>query len=164
MKPSPLLSSGAPIRVAAGWVGSACWAELRVHAVITGWLALEPEPAVQIALWSVRADRAEQAQIWHDRLPELAEMPRSGFVGPWSPAVVERLDRLASLDQSGETELRVVGLDAALADLEGDYSQHQSVAVGPADGPVAAALIDALVRVDRSRALLASLQVPLSRT
>lgn len=157
MKPPPLLSAGAPIRDAAGWVGAACWTELRLHEVITGWLAGEPEPSAQIAFWTVRADRAAQARIWNDRLPQLAEMPRPDFMVPRRAAAVARLEGLGSLTQAGETAARVVGFDAVLADLGRGYARHRSVAIGPADGPVASALIDALARVEHSRALLAAL-------
>ncbi|MEO6629310.1 MAG: hypothetical protein ABIP03_12170 [Aquihabitans sp.] len=157
MKPPPLLTAGAPIRDAAGWVGAACWTELRLHEVITGWLAGEPEPSVQIAFWTVRADRAAQARIWNDRLPQLAEMPRSEFMIPRSPLAVGRLDGLGSLTQADETAARVVGFDTALVDLGRGYALHRLVAVGLADGPVASALFDAVARVEHSRALLASL-------
>ena len=49
---------GLPILEAASWVGHACWTELRLHAVLTHWLAIETDPEATSVFWSERADRA----------------------------------------------------------------------------------------------------------
>ncbi|MEO6987992.1 MAG: hypothetical protein ABI239_05020, partial [Aquihabitans sp.] len=84
-----LVPAGEPILVAAAWVGTACWTELRLHQMMSdllGTATVAPVPSVSIPsaskLWTVRAHRAEVAEAWHRRLPELREFPRPDFVIP----------------------------------------------------------------------------------
>ena len=145
-----VVPAGLPLLDAARWVGGSCWLELRVHQLFTEVLADDGSDAsrgdgdragapladeVRVALWTVRANRAEVAEAWHRRLPELREFPRETFV-------VEPVD-----DGSDPGEGPAV--DAAngigqvvrwLSLLDQRYSAHAEVAVGPADGPVAATL------------------------
>lgn len=153
-----LMPASAPIREAAAWVGSACWTELAVFEAITGWLAVESQPTALVVLWAVRADRAIQAEVWHDRLPELREMPRAHFVKPSGRKAVNRMAALDALSDPGATAARVVALDGVLGDLFAGYTDHQGVAVGPADGPTASALTEALGRLHSDRMLLGQLR------
>ena len=135
---------GLPILEAAAWVGQACWAELRLHALLTHWLSVEIDPEQSSVLWSERADAAERAEAWHRRLPELREYPQAGFIEPSSAAVVRLFDGLTTIDQPDETAVRAGALAAVLRGLRVGYHRHQSVAVGPADGPTATTLTQAL--------------------
>lgn len=56
-------------------MGQACWAELRFHQVLTTWLAVETDLELSQAFWAIRSHRAEVAEWWHRRLPELREHP-----------------------------------------------------------------------------------------
>ncbi|MCB0971562.1 MAG: hypothetical protein KDA97_08610 [Acidimicrobiales bacterium] len=140
-----VVPSGRPLIEAAAWVGAACWAELRLVEVLGGWLATEADPERAAHLWRVRADAASRAERWHRHLPELREMPRAAQVAPGAPAVAELFDRLDALggDPARVAE-RSGALVAVLRGLRLGYHDHRSVAVGPADGPVAGALSDAL--------------------
>jgi hypothetical protein len=139
-----IVPPGLPILEAASWVGHACWAELRLHEVLTGWLAVEADPHATQLLWVERADAADRAEAWHRRLPELREHPRAGFVVPSSSEVVDLFDRLAAVDAPARTEERRGALSAILRGLRLGYHAHQDRAVGPADGPTATTLRDAL--------------------
>jgi len=135
---------GLPILDAAGWIGHACWVELRLHAALTHWLSIEPDPEAVAVYWIERADAAERAEAWHRRLPELREHPRSDFVVASSDRVAHVLNQLTLLDQPDRTEQRRGALSAVLRGLRLGYHAHQDRAVGPADGPTATTLNAAL--------------------
>ena len=143
-EPAVLIPPGPPILEAAAWLGHACWAELRLHAVLTGWLAVEADGAQVEVLWSERADAAERAEAWHRRLPELREHPRAGFVVPSSEGVARLFNGLTSLDAPDATQARRGALAAVLRGLRLGYHEQQALAVGPADGPTATTLTAAL--------------------
>ncbi|WP_421118341.1 hypothetical protein ACE2AJ_13140 [Aquihabitans daechungensis] len=141
---SVITPPGLPILDAAAWVGRACWAELRLHAVLTHWLSVEVDPGATTLLWTERADAADRAEAWHHRLPELREYPRSAFIAASSDGVARLFDRLADLDEPAATEERRGALSAVLRGLRLGYHAHLDRAVGPADGPTATALNAAL--------------------
>lgn len=141
--PVVLVPAGAPMLDAAGWVGHACWSELRLHQVLTDWLTAEPDPELSTTLWRVRSHRAAIAEAWHRRLPELRELPRAGFVEPGATDE-EGVAVLDELSPSATTTERAAALAGALATLVARYDAHVAVAVGPADGPTVATLGDAI--------------------
>lgn len=143
-EPAVLVPPGLPLHDAAAWVGRACWAELRLHEVLTGWLAVEADPEAVAVLWSERADAAERAAAWHARLPELRELPRPSLVQPSSDAVARLFNGLASIDSPERTAARRGALAAVLRGLRLGYHRQAQVAVGPADGPTATTLTAAL--------------------
>ena len=179
-----LVPAGEPILVAAAWVGTACWAELRLHQRISDLLGTgtvaplpltiessggkvaegmaeiigtsdgQPHPASgssvdrevggrpsASSLWTVRAHRAEVAESWHRRLPELREFPRPDFVVPGPDG--ERL---------------VAGGDVAivLQALLDHYRQRLTQPMGPADGPVADTLAAVVARTEADLASVLS--------
>lgn len=139
-EPTIVIPAGPSIEEAAAWLGHACWCELRVHEVLTGWLAVEADPVAAALLWSQRADAAERAEGWHRRLPELREWPRARFVVPSSDAVARLFHGLESLDGPDATAARRGALAAVLRGLRLGYHRRVEVAVGPADGPTATTL------------------------
>lgn len=143
VEPVVLVPAGPAILDAATWVGHVCWAELRFHAVLTGWLADERDAELALALWALRSDRAALAAAWHQRLPELRELPRSGFVEP-SVAGEEGFAALVALEGADRSLDRASALRGTLTAMQAHYEAHRSVAVGPADGPTAATLADAV--------------------
>ncbi|CAN5827805.1 hypothetical protein BH23ACT2_BH23ACT2_22220 [soil metagenome] len=149
-----VIPAGRPIEEAAVWVGHACWAELRLHQALTGWLAIEADDEQRVSWWRLRSHRAELAEAWHRRLPELRELPRPGLVLAGSPEVEARYDRLAQLLDATGTRDRIAALGAALGDLAQRYRDHRAVAVGPADAPVAATLASAIERTEHDAAAL----------
>jgi hypothetical protein len=143
-EPVVLTPPGLPILDAASWVGHACWAELRLHAVLTHWLAVEVDTEATSVFWAERADAAERAEAWHHRLPELREHPRSSFVEASSEGVARLFNGLTALDQPDATDVRRGALSAVLRGLRLGYHAHQDRAVGAADGPTATTLVAAL--------------------
>lgn len=136
--PVVLVPAGAPILEAARWVGASCHLELVLHEQLTAALAAGAGPAGSELLWTVRAHRAELAEAWHRRLPELRELPRDGLVAAPDSGVDPRL---APSDTDGSDLGWVVD---ALDALEERYLDHLERAVGPADAPVADTLVRAL--------------------
>jgi hypothetical protein len=143
-EPAIVIPAGPSLEEAADWLGHACWCELRLHEVLTAWLAVEADPEAAAALWSRRADAAERAEAWHRRLPELREWPRARFVVPSSDTVARVFHGLDALDGREATEARLGALAAVLRALRLGYHRHAEVAVGPADGPTATTLRAAL--------------------
>lgn len=139
------MPAGLLIGDAAAWVGHACWAELRLHEALTGWLTVETDDAAAAQLWSVRSAAAERASAWHRRLPELREMPRADFVSPSSKEVAGWFDDLAAAG-IGTVDRRAAAQVAVQA-LRAGYEAHAEVAVGPADDPVARTLADAIASI-----------------
>lgn len=165
-----LVPAGEPILAAAAWVGTVCWAELRLHQMISdelGTAVVAPlAPAAgsssededeQVGdrsgdlgsfgqssdasrLWTVRAHRAEVAEAWHRRLPELREFPRPDFVAPGS---------------DGERLLVDGSVTATLQALLDHYRQRSTQPMGAADGPVADTLAVAIARTEADLVLLA---------
>lgn len=147
-----VMPAGAPLLEAAAWVGASCWLELALHRRLTALLATGIGPDASPVAWTVRAHRAELAEAWHRRLPELREFPRAPFV----VAPADGDPRLASLAADPAPTADLASVDAALAALADRYRAHQAVAVGPADGPVAETLRRALARTDADRQALAA--------
>lgn len=146
--------AGLPLEQAAARVGASCWIELALHQVLTVWLVDETDPSTSARLWAVRAHRAELAETWHRRLPELREMPREGFVVPparWA----ERLAPDGAFASAAGSTDRLSALREVLGEIRDGYLEHQGLAVGPADGPVTDALRQAVARTDSDLALLA---------
>ncbi len=157
---SVVVPSGAVLADAAQWVGHACWSELQFHQLLTDWLAVETDPELSTAFWAVRAHRGELAEAWHRRLPELREFPRSGFVRS-SLAAEEGFATLDAIRGPADGGTRAEALRSALSAMAEHYRGHLAVAVGPADGPTADTLAQAIARTDHDLGLL---QVSLSRT
>ena len=155
--PAVVVPAGWPILDAAAWVGHSCWAELRFHQVLTDWLAIETSASLATVFWALRAHRAELAEAWHRRLPELREFPRPGFVKPSTAGERGFADLEALMDPAGG-EARSAALTAALLAMADHYRAHAQVALGPADGPVADSLASALARTDFDLARLGSVR------
>ncbi len=151
---SVVVPAGRPTGEAAAWVGRACWTELRLHQVLTAWLAAEADAEQRVAWWTLRSTRGELAEAWYRRLPELRELPRAELVAPPGPEAVTHLDHLVGLVGPGDTDERVRALAAVLAAVARGYRAHAEVAVGPADGPVAASLALARARTEGDLAAL----------
>lgn len=142
--PPVVIPAGLALVDAARWVGHSCWAELRLHEVLTGWLAIDADPESVLLYWRERADAAERAHAWHQRLPELRERPKADFVVASSEAVERVFNGLAGLDHPAATGLRCGALSAVLRGLRVGYHRRQPLAAGPADGPLAATIAAAL--------------------
>jgi hypothetical protein len=142
--PSVVIPAGPPILDAAAWVGHACWAELRLHQMLTTWLAVETDLELSQAFWVIRSHRAQVAAWWNRRLPELREHPRDTFVRPSSPEVADRFDQLDQLVQADASLDRAAAAAGVLMALGRGYEERRAVAVGPADRPVAATLVQAV--------------------
>lgn len=142
--PTVVIPAGLPILEAAAWVGQACWAELRFHQVLTAWLAVETDLELSQAFWAIRSHRGEVAEWWHRRLPELREHPRETFVAPSRPDVAARFDELEALVEPDASMDRAAAAAGVLIALGRGYEERRAVAVGPADRPVAATLVQAV--------------------
>ncbi len=160
--PAVLVPAGTGLLDAAAWVGHACWSELALHKVLTAWLATEADPELCAILWNVRSHRSMVAEAWHRRLPELRELPRAGFVEP-EKRDEEGLVPLDVLSTSGPSHARSTALRIALASMATRYDARVPVAVGPADGPTAATLADALRTTAADVTALAAWTQPRSR-
>jgi len=143
-----LIEAGEPIETAAAWIGHACWAELRFHEVLTTWLAVEPDVELSQTLWLIRAHRAELAEAWHRRLPELREFPRPGFVVPSGDVVSTLFDEAEGLVDETAAAHRAALAAAILEGFSAGYRNHLGIAVGPADGPTAESLARAIEVTD----------------
>jgi hypothetical protein len=156
-----LVPAGLPILDAARWVGASCWLELTVHQLLTAELAApDLDDQGRVVRWRVRAHRAEAAAAWHQRLPELREFPREGFVAPPAGHGIDGVD--GSGDQwwvAGDAGVASAGIDLVdvLDRLDRRYHDHEARAVGPADGPVRATLSRARELLSTDRQALGSL-------
>lgn len=141
-----VIPAGTPILEAARWTGAACWAELRWHRTLTAWLAVELDDAAALTWWKIRSDRSALAEGWHQRLPSLREFPRSEFVEAVGPDRVEHFATWDGLDDPSPegAAARQTAAEVILAAFAAGYHNRTAVAVGPADGPVAAWLAHAL--------------------
>ena len=147
-----LVPAGLPILDAARWVGASCWLELTVHQLLTAELAApDLDDQGRVVRWRVRAHRAEVAAAWRQRLPELRELPREGFVAPPADEATIAGGRWWEPGGAGMAPTGADGIDGigALEGLDRRYQAHEAVAVGAADGPVRATL-------SRARDLLAA--------
>lgn len=180
--PPTVLPAGRLLMDAAAWVGAACWAELGLHRALTDLLGTSAvsgsnnvpaptdalgahDPHQVVALWAVRSHRAELAAAWHQRLPDLREMPRSGFVEPTpeteailAPVTVPSTD--APTTSAPAADGRLDGLAAVLTGLARHYRAYQSLAVGPADGPTSATLRRAVADTDADLQTIEALRSP----
>lgn len=155
LQPTATVTPAGPLLMdAAAWVGAASWAELVLHQALTDLLGTV-EPGQAVVLWTIRARRAELAAAWHQRLPELRELPRSGFVEPTS-----EIAAILAPFAEPVTGDRIGAVAEVLAMLGGHYRSRQAVAVGPADGPTTATLRRAVADTDTDLETLNALRSP----
>lgn len=147
-----IVPAGAPILTAARWVAVSCRAELALHEVLTDLLRGGSEPEAVSTLWTVRAHRAEIAEGWHRRLPELREFPRDSLLA--DAADVAEDDAADAVDGASTGPASLAVVRERLLDLEARYVDHLDRAVGPADGPVADLLVRAIAVTAEDRLAL----------
>jgi len=121
--------------------GQACWIEQRLFEILGGWVAdtargNEPELARMLA------DHAHHhswhAELWRDRLPELAEHPPAEANRPRSEAVADVVDAVADAESSID---RLVGVYRVLLPrLVADYDAALQTTSALTDGPTARVL------------------------
>jgi len=121
--------------------GHACWIEQRLFETLGSWVAdaaRSAEPALSRMLAEHAHHHAWHAELWRDRLPELAEHPPADAVRPRHEAAVELVDTLSSVDGTVE---RLVGVYRVLLPRLADEYDAQLQATSPlTDGPTARVL------------------------
>ena len=130
-----LLAPVAPDLVgAAVRVGHDCWWQSRLFEVVGGWVASEPDVGAKLVFGRHRAHHAWRAEQWHDRLPELRELPREGFVTAPNRAAAVLVETLAA--STGTVE-RLAGLyRVVLPRLVTAHEAHLDALAPVTDGPV----------------------------
>ena len=121
------------LETAAEKIGGYVWLEERLFEVLGGWVADEPKPGVKLLFAADSHHHAWHAALWRERLPELAEMPSEGFVGPGGDGLARFV---ATLSSSATTLERLVGVyRVAVPYLVGTYSRHLECSSPITDGP-----------------------------
>ncbi|MGH9065967.1 MAG: hypothetical protein ACRD0J_00345 [Acidimicrobiales bacterium] len=119
-------------------VGAYRWVERRLFECLGGWVATVPEPSVRAALSAHSYHHAWHAELWRDRLPELAGADPEELTTPGHPG---RAGFMAALERSEGTAERLVGVYRVLLPrLVVAYRAHLDRASPVSDGPVARAL------------------------
>ncbi|MCU1351568.1 MAG: hypothetical protein JWM05_777 [Acidimicrobiales bacterium] len=122
-----------PLLVSARRIGHHAWFERRMFEVVGGWLAVEADLDAKLFFGAHAPHHAWRAQVWHDRLPELAEMDRESFIRPDSEGTTAFFD---ALEAAGSTIERLVGtyrvaVPAAIAACDAHLRRIAAVADGP---------------------------------
>lgn len=140
--------------------GHACWLEQRLFEIVGGWVAgtaQGADPALARLLAAHAHHHAWRAELWRDRLPELAEHPPAAATRPPNDDVTAFVEGLADADGSLD---RLVGVYRVLLPrLASEYEAMLHATSPLTDGPTARVLQLCLADVaDDGRAGAAALQ------
>ena len=117
-------------------VGHFQWIEMRAFEALGGWVATVPEPEVKLLLAVHAPHHAWHAELWHDRLPKLQEMPPERFVGPANDELVAFVAALTEPVAPEQTIEKLVGAyRVLLPHLVAAYEHHRDQCSTVADGP-----------------------------
>jgi hypothetical protein len=79
-------------------VGAWVWAERRTFEVFGAWSATTPDPAAAVLFGEMSRRHGWHAELFFDRLPELASLDPTSLVAPAGPGSAALLDALAQGD------------------------------------------------------------------
>lgn len=127
-----------PLVDAARLIGHYSWIESRSFEVLGGWVATVPEPAAKLLLDEHARHHAWHAELWWDRLPEVAGMGPGPLTVPANPSID---GFVAALAAPAPTIERLVGVYRVLHPrLVTAYAAHLEAASPITDGPTIRAL------------------------
>lgn len=117
-------------------VGHYKWTEMRIFELMGGWVATVPELDVKLRLGTHCYHHAWHSELWHKRLPELAEMnPERLTVAP-NEAYVGFMDALGAPEEPDQTIEKLVGLYRVLLPrLMAAYTYHLNNTSEVTDAP-----------------------------
>jgi hypothetical protein len=124
------------VESAARRLGHYKWFEMRLFEVLGRWTALTPEHDVKARLGRNSAHHAWHAELFHRRLPELADLHPAGLTVPPNEAMAEFVEALSAPTDPGSTLERLVGVyRVAVPWAASAYTFHLHRASGVADAP-----------------------------
>jgi hypothetical protein len=152
------LEPSEPLTMSARRIGQKAWFERRLFEVVGGWIQVEADMDAKLLFGTQACHHGWRAQVWQDRLPELAEMDRESFVRPESTAVVSFTDALAA---STSTIERLVGayrvaVPATITAAKAHLQRTSAVADGPLQRWIGLLLHDAAQDLDAGGRVLAT--------
>jgi len=122
-------------------IGNYRWAETRLFETLGGWVDTVPELDVKTMLGIHCHKHAWHAELWHERLPALHEMPADRLTAPANEAMVRLVEALTEPDSPHQTIEKLTGVYRLLIPrLIAAYTHHQTVTKELTDGPTSRAL------------------------
>jgi len=119
-------------------IGAYAWIEQALFEVLGTWVATVPEPEVTLLLGTHCHHHAWHAQMWRDRLPDLAELDPDRLTAPANPAVARFVTALAEPAPLRSTVEQLVGVYRVLLPrLVAAYSVHADATSPVTDAPTA---------------------------
>ncbi|MCU1455556.1 MAG: hypothetical protein JWN46_3702 [Acidimicrobiales bacterium] len=152
------LEPSEPLVMSARRIGQKVWFERRLFEVFGSWVPLEADMDAKLLFGAHALHLGWRAQVWHERLPELAEMDRESFVRPASDADVAFTDALGGATSTIERLVAAyrVALPTAIAAAQAHLKRTSAVADGPLQRWIGILLYDAGQDVDAGSRVLAS--------
>ena len=124
------------VETAARRLGHYKWFEMRLFEIAGGWVALTPEVDVKARLGANCSHHAWHAELFHQRLPELADLHPAGLTAPANEEVARFVDALAAPVEPSRTLERLVGLyRVAVPWAASAYTFHLNRSSTVADAP-----------------------------
>ncbi len=121
---------------AARRLGHYTWFEMRLFEVVGGWVAATPEVDVKARFGTNCNHHAWHAQLFHQRLPELADLHPEGLTVAPNPELEAFVDALASIEEPAGTLERLVGLyRVAVPWATAAYTFHLNRSSSVSDAP-----------------------------
>jgi hypothetical protein len=118
--------------------GEERWLSTRVFEIAGAWIATTPEHAAKGVFATLSAQHAWHAQLWHDRIPAIADITPDAVT---APANDETATFIAALARPDETVERLVGMARVLLPyLATTHAVQREAIDATLDGPTARVL------------------------
>jgi hypothetical protein len=117
-------------------VGHYKWIEMRIFELLGGWVATIGELEVKARLGTHCYHHAFHAELWHKRLPEIADLDPQRLTSPASPEVEALVWALGQPERADQTVEKLVGLyRVLLPNLIAAYTFHLNNTSEVSDAP-----------------------------
>jgi hypothetical protein len=100
--------SPADLHTRAARVGGWVWCERRAFELLGSWAGTTPEPAVAVLFGEMSRRHGWHAELFADRLPELASVDAEALVAAPGPATLALVDAVASSEAGTSGTARLV--------------------------------------------------------
>jgi hypothetical protein len=135
-------------------IGVWAWCERQLFAALGSWAQTTPDPAVAVFFGEMARRHAWHAELFFDRLPELASVDAEQLVVASGPATEALFDAVAAAGESASHEdhsalVRIVAVHrVALPLLVGEYQAARSTVSAVAE-PALGRALDLVLRDDQ---------------
>jgi hypothetical protein len=112
------------------------WVEMRLFETLGGWVQAVSELDAKLRIGADAPHHAWHAELWRERLPELAGVNRDELTVPFSAATAALMDAVGEPSGPGQTIEKLVGVYRLVVPrMVAAYTRHLRRASTVSDGP-----------------------------